>query len=75
VTAGGPALTDWAAFVRANTIGDNAAKDFVAPNAMGWTTVQVVRAAAIHDSAKVAPDGAARHIVGSLAELPDALGL
>ena len=55
-------------------VGDNPAKDFIAPNAMGWTTVQVVRPGGVHDSAKTVAGGAAHHVVGSLDELPRALG-
>jgi putative hydrolase of the HAD superfamily len=54
-------------------IGDNAAKDFVAPNALGWTTVQVIRTGAIHPSDRVSPGGEPMHRVTSLAELPDVL--
>jgi putative hydrolase of the HAD superfamily len=55
-------------------IGDNAAKDFVAPNALGWSTVQVIRDGAIHASDRVAPGGEPRHRISSLAKLPDVLG-
>jgi len=37
-------------------IGDNPAKDFLAPNLLGWTTVQVVRDNQVH-SQKQAPEG------------------
>lgn len=56
-------------------VGDNPAKDFVSPNRMGWTTVQVVRPQRIHASAKVADGGAPRHVVASLTDLPALLGL
>ncbi len=55
-------------------IGDNPMKDFVAPNAMGWTTVQVVRPGGIHDSSKVAPGGEPQHRITTLADLPKLLG-
>jgi putative hydrolase of the HAD superfamily len=51
-------------------VGDNPAKDFVAPNRMGWTTVQVVRPQRIHDSAKVAAGGAPHHVIRTLSALP-----
>jgi putative hydrolase of the HAD superfamily len=54
-------------------VGDNPSKDFVAPNRMGWTTVQVVRPQRIHASAKVAEGGDPRHVVETLAELPELL--
>ncbi len=56
-------------------VGDNPAKDFVAPNAMGWTTVQVVRDGGIHDVSKVVEGGAAQHRIKSLTELPSILGI
>jgi len=56
-------------------VGDNPAKDFVAPNRLGWRTVRVVRAEGEH--ARVAGDGSdghqAQHTVGSLHELEDIL--
>lgn len=56
-------------------VGDNPVKDFVAPNAMGWTTVQVVRDGGIHDVTKVIDGGAPQHRIRSLSELPDILGI
>jgi putative hydrolase of the HAD superfamily len=55
-------------------VGDNPQKDFVAPNAMGWMTVQVVRPGGIHDAGKIAPGGAPQHRVASLERLADVLG-
>ena len=56
-------------------VGDNPAKDFVAPNAMGWTTVQIVRPErGIHDATKVVPGGTPQHKIASLMELADLLG-
>lgn len=51
-------------------VGDNPSKDFVSPNRMGWTTVQVVRPQRIHANAKVAEGGVPHHVVETLAELP-----
>lgn len=56
-------------------VGDNPVKDFVAPNAMGWTTVQIVRDGGIHDVTRVIDGGAPQHTIGSLSELPDILGI
>lgn len=52
-------------------VGDNPAKDFVAPNARGWTSVMVDRPGVqkIHAAAKAAEGGAPHHIVASLTEL------
>lgn len=55
-------------------VGDNPAKDFVAPNALGWTSVWVTRPGGIHDGASVAYGGAPRHTVAALTELPAILG-
>ena len=55
-------------------IGDNPAKDFVAPNARGWTTVQVLRPQRIHARAAMADGGAAQHVIDTLAALTDVLG-
>jgi putative hydrolase of the HAD superfamily len=59
-------------------IGDNPKKDFLAPNAMGWTTVMVDRPASratrIHPLS-VAPDGGEpQHTIESLAKLERLLG-
>lgn len=51
-------------------VGDNPAKDFLAPNRMGWTTVQVVRPSRIHASAKTIDGGAPQHTLATLAALP-----
>jgi putative hydrolase of the HAD superfamily len=55
-------------------VGDNPAKDFAAPNARGWTTVQVVREGGIHDAGRIVAGGAPRHKIGALTELPRILG-
>jgi putative hydrolase of the HAD superfamily len=55
-------------------VGDNPFKDFVAPNAMGWTTVQIVRDGGIHDATRVAEGGSAQHQITALTALPDILG-
>ena len=57
-------------------VGDNPAKDFVAPNARGWTTVQVKRdTRGIHDADRSVPGGDPQHRIASLAELPALLGV
>lgn len=57
-------------------VGDNPAKDFVVPNARGWTSVMVQRPGQprIHAGAQAAPGGAPQHTVASLRALPDVLG-
>jgi putative hydrolase of the HAD superfamily len=54
-------------------VGDNPAKDFVAPNAMGWLTIQIVRSGGIHDGAAVAEGGEPEHRIESLRALPELL--
>ena len=50
-------------------VGDNPAKDFVVPNARGWTTVQVVRPSGIHDHTAIAPGGEPGHQIDDLSQL------
>ncbi|HEU0159099.1 MAG TPA: HAD family hydrolase [Hyphomicrobiaceae bacterium] len=58
-------------------VGDNPAKDFVAPNARGWVTVMVDRPGAlkIHAGAKPAEGGRPQHTIASLRELTAVLKL
>lgn len=56
-------------------VGDNPRKDFLAPNALGWTTVQVLRDGGIHDPHHVVDGGAPQHRIAALTELPDLLGV
>lgn len=55
-------------------VGDNPSKDFVAPNHLGWLTIQVHRPQGIHADVQVAQGGVARRQIDSLLELPDQLG-
>lgn len=50
-------------------VADNPAKDFIAPNALGWTTIQIERADGIHRGRSSPPGGAAKQRVSSLDEL------
>ena len=58
-------------------VGDNPAKDFVVPNARGWTSIMVQRPAhgRIHARAQAAEGGTPQHTVASLTDLPAVLGL
>lgn len=56
-------------------VADNLAKDFLAPNALGWTTVCVDRSERVHAGAIAPPGGAPAHIIGPLDELPHVLAL
>ncbi|MCH7996019.1 MAG: HAD family hydrolase [Planctomycetes bacterium] len=50
-------------------IGDNAAKDFVAPNALGWMTVRIVRAQGVYRDTAAQGGGVPQDIVHSLDEI------
>ncbi len=54
-------------------VGDNAAKDFITPNARGWVSVQVRRERPIHDQSQVADGGEPQHVIDSLHELDEIL--
>jgi putative hydrolase of the HAD superfamily len=50
-------------------VADNPAKDFIAPRALGWTTVQINREGAVHPRRAGHPDHAAHVEIESLTEL------
>ncbi|WP_160485145.1 HAD family hydrolase [Aurantiacibacter rhizosphaerae] len=50
-------------------IADNPAKDFIAPRALGWRTVQIEREGGVHSPIPKSPDHAAEQYIGSLDEL------
>ena len=54
-------------------VGDNPAKDFVAPNRLGWLTVQVIRPGQIHARRPAPPDGRPMAVVHSPGELYEAI--
>ncbi len=58
-------------------IGDNPSKDFVTPNARGWTSIMIVRPEhaehRIHKAAPVADGGAPHMTLASLDDLPEDL--
>jgi putative hydrolase of the HAD superfamily len=51
-------------------VGDNAAKDFIAPNSLGFTTIQIQRPDRIHDALPPHAQARADHILDNLGELP-----
>jgi putative hydrolase of the HAD superfamily len=50
-------------------IADNPSKDFVAPHALGWTTVHIRRADGVYRDVPAAAGGAPGHVVASLDEI------
>ena len=50
-------------------VADNPAKDFAAPNALGWRTVQLLMDGQIHSHKPAPPGGEAQFIVNSIDEL------
>ena len=52
-------------------VGDNAEKDFIAPNQLGFTTIQVLRPQRVHTEEFSDPAAAAQHRVSALTELPN----
>ena len=53
-------------------VADNVAKDFVAPNRLGWRTIQLLHPGQIH-SAEPAAGGKPQHVVGKWDQLRDAV--
>jgi putative hydrolase of the HAD superfamily len=51
-------------------VGDNPAKDFIAPNSLGFTTIQIQRPDRIHDTVASHDEARADHVLDSLDELP-----
>ena len=56
-------------------VADNPAKDFVAPNALGWMTVQWLRPGQLHSANAAPAAGQAKRIVRTSRQLLAALGL
>lgn len=55
-------------------VADNENKDFIAPNRLGFATVQILRCNRIHTSARpVEPGYAARHVIHQIGQLPTLL--
>jgi len=50
-------------------VADNPAKDFIAPNALGWKTVRIIRPLGVYKNVCPAKDGEAKHTISSLDEL------
>jgi putative hydrolase of the HAD superfamily len=51
-------------------IADNEEKDFIAPNELGFSTIQLIRPARIHTSICREPGAAAQHTIHQISQLP-----
>jgi putative hydrolase of the HAD superfamily len=54
-------------------IADNEKKDFIAPNKLGFLTIQIVRPVRIHTESSERSGAAARHIIHKISQLPPIL--
>lgn len=54
-------------------VGDNPAKDFLAPSQLGWLTVRVLRPGALYACMPAPPDGAPRLVISTLDDLDEHL--
>jgi len=51
-------------------VADNPMKDFIAPNKLGSSTIQIIRPARIHTESSAEPGAAAQYVIRNLADLP-----
>ncbi len=51
-------------------VGDNPAKDFIAPNQLGFTTIQVINPQAVHPKTTANPEAQAQHQLDQIDTLP-----
>ncbi len=54
-------------------VADNVAKDFIAPNSLGWTTVRILRPDGIYSDTTPPPGGTPQHEINTLSALPQLL--
>ena len=54
-------------------IGDNPAKDFIAPNKLGFMTVQLVTAVGVHKTGPADKEAQAKYVIDSIDQLPGLL--
>lgn len=54
-------------------VADNETKDFIAPNKLGFATIQIIRPARIHTSTADNPDAPARYVIQKITQLPTIL--
>ena len=51
-------------------VADNEMKDFIAPNRLGFITVQITRPAGLHAESSQEPDSAAQYTISQISQLP-----
>ncbi len=51
-------------------VADNELKDFIAPNRLGFVTIQIIRPARLHSESSQEPDSQARHKIRQISQLP-----
>ena len=51
-------------------IADNEKKDFIAPNKLGFVTIQLIRPARLHNNTCREPNAPAQHIIHQISQLP-----
>lgn len=54
-------------------VADNQLKDFIAPNKLGFSTIQIIRPARIHTSTSEDSDAAAQYVIHEISQLPTLL--
>jgi len=54
-------------------VADNAKKDFIAPNKLGFFSIQLTRPGRIHTAPPPAPDGKPNHVINKIIKLPELL--
>ena len=54
-------------------VADNQMKDFIAPNKLGFVTIQIIRPACLHSESSQEPGAAAQYIIHQISQLPAVL--
>ncbi|MGB2808535.1 MAG: HAD family hydrolase [Sedimentisphaerales bacterium] len=54
-------------------VADNQMKDFIAPNRLGFVTIQIIRPARLHSESSREPGAAARYTIRQISQLPPLL--
>ena len=54
-------------------VADNQMKDFIAPNKLGFATIQIIRPARLHSESSQEPGAAAQYTISQISQLPPLL--